>query len=228
MGNPFSSCAALSTEIHHFPSFGFSRLGAFRVLPPIKDFTSPRTKRGPGETQGDPPSKRGGRATTSRSSISDEGARVHNDDGPVLRDALGLPSRLPDAAANIAMMGTAGDDDEGHWCTDFELEEHRRPRITEPSTALQTGNEETDFGVATLQEEGLGLSLLRDTARARTGSAPPGFASNNALTALEVVDLMEKRLYARLPRLEESPKTYAEVELFLTAIEEEAEPAGTS
>ena len=57
----------------------------------------------------------------------------------------------------------------------------------------------------------------------------------NALTALEVIDLMaeryrardkEKRLYARLPRLEESPKTHAEVELFLTAIEEEAERAG--
>ena len=33
-------------------------------------------------------------------------------------------------------------------------------------------------------------------------------------------------MYARLPRLEESPKTYDEVELFLTAIEEEAERAG--
>ena len=30
----------------------------------------------------------------------------------------------------------------------------------------------------------------------------------------------EQRLYARLPRLEESPKTYAKMELFLTAIEE--------
>ena len=35
----------------------------------------------------------------------------------------------------------------------------------------------------------------------------------------------EKRLYARLPRHEESPKTYAEVELFLTAIQQEAERA---
>ena len=33
-------------------------------------------------------------------------------------------------------------------------------------------------------------------------------------------------LCARLPRLEETPKTYAEVERFLTAIEEEAERAG--
>ena len=36
----------------------------------------------------------------------------------------------------------------------------------------------------------------------------------------------EKRLYARLPRLKESPKTYAEVELFLTAIEEKPERSG--
>ena len=49
-----------------------------------------------------------------------------------------------------------------------------------------------------------------------------GFTSPNALIALEVVDLLEEphrardkaeRLYARLPRLEESSKTYAEVEL---------------
>ena len=105
----------------------------------------------------------------------------------------------------------------------------------EPSTPLQAGNEEVDFGVARPQEEGLGLSPIRDTGRSRTGSAPPGFASRNVLTALEVVDLMEerhrvrdkeKRVYARLPRLAESPKTYAEVELFLTAIEEETERAG--
>ena len=71
--------------------------------------------------------------------------------------------------------------------------------------------------------------------RARTGSAPPGSASRNPVTALEVVDLVEeryrardkeKRLYARLQRLKESPKTCAEVELFLTAIEEGAERAG--
>ena len=91
------------------------------------------------------------------------------------------------------------------------------------------------FGVARPQEDGLLLSPIRQTARSRNGSVPPGFASRNAQTALEVVHLMaeghrawdkEKRLYARLPRLEESPKTYAEVELFLTAIEEEAERAG--
>ena len=81
----------------------------------------------------------------------------------------------------------------------------------------------------------MGLSPIRDTACSRSGSAPPGFASRNVLTALEVVELMEERhrvrdketrLYARLPRLDESPKTYAEVELSLTAIEEEAELAG--
>ena len=36
----------------------------------------------------------------------------------------------------------------------------------------------------------------------------------------------EKQLYARLPGLQGTPKSYAEVELFLTAIEEETERAG--
>ena len=178
-------------------------------------------------TQEDPPSKRGGRAITRRSSGSGERVPDPNEDDPLLRDALGLLSRIPDSAANIAMVGTAGDDEDGHWRTDFEPEEHRRPRVTEPSTPLQTGNEEVDFGVARPQEDGLGMFPTRDTARSRTGSAPSDFASRNALTAMEVVDLMEerhrtrdkeKRLYARLPRLEEPPKTYAEMELFLTAI----------
>ena len=168
----------------------------------------PRMKRGPGATQEDPPFKRGGRATTRRSSVSGERVPAINEDDPGLRDALGLPPRLPDSSANIAVVGTAGDDEDGHWRTDFEPEEHRRPRVREPSTLLQTGKEEVDFGVARQQEEGLGLSPITDTARSGTGSAAPGFASRNALTALEVVDLMEerhrdrnkeKRLYARLP-----------------------------
>ena len=59
--------------------------------------------------------------------------------------------------------------------------------------------------------------------------------SPSAITALEVVDVMEKRhrvrdkerrLDDRLPRREETPKTYAEVELFLIAIGNEAERAG--
>ena len=133
----------------------------------------------------------------------------------MLRDALGLLPRLPDSTANIAMMGIAGDDEDGHWRTDFEPEEHRRPKVTEPSTPLQTGNEDVEFGVARPQDEGLGLSPIRDTARSRTDSAPPGFASRNAPTPLEVVDLKaerhrarekEKRLYARLPWLEESQR----------------------
>ena len=205
------------------------------MLPPVEDFIMPRTKREQGATQEDPSSKRGGRARTRRSSGSGERVPAPNEDAVVLRDALGLPPRLPDSTANIAMVGTAGDDDDGHWRTDFEPEAHRRPRVTEPATRLQAGNKEVDVVVARPQEEGLGLSPIRDTARSRTGSAPPGFASRNALTALEVVDLMEerhgardkeKRLCSRLPRLEESPKTYAEVELFLTAIEEKAERAG--
>ena len=102
------------------------------------------------------------------------------------------------------------------------------------SMPLQVGNEEVDFAVARPQKDGLRLSAIGEAARSRAGSAPPGFASRNALTALEVVDLMEKRcraqdkkkrLYARLPGLDKSPKTYAEVELFLTAIEEEAKRA---
>ena len=99
------------------------------------------TKRGPGATQEDPLSKRGGRAPTRRSSVSGVMARVQNEDDPVMRDVLGLPPRPPDATANIAMMGTAGDDEEGPWRTDFEPEKHRRPRVTEPSTPLQMDNE---------------------------------------------------------------------------------------
>ena len=63
------------------------------------------------------------------------------------------------------MVGTAGDDEDGHWRADFEPEEHRTPRVTEPSTPLETGNEEVNLGVAQPQEEGLGLSLIWDTAR---------------------------------------------------------------
>ena len=110
----------------------------------------PRTKHGPGATREDPPSKRGERTTTRRSSGSGERAPGANEDVPLLRDVLGLPPRLPDSTANIAMMGAAGGD--------------------------EGGDEEVDFGVARPQEEGLGLSPIRATARSRTGSAPPGFA----------------------------------------------------
>ena len=235
LGSSFSTFAAPSPRIHNCAPFGFTRSGEFRVLPPVEDFIIPRTKRGPGATQEDPPSKREGRATTRISSGSGERVSARNEDDPVLRDALGLLPRLPDSTANIAMVGTAGDNEDGHWRPDFEPEEHRRSRVTEPSTPLQTGNEEVDFGVAQPQEEGLGLSPTRDTARSRTGSAPPGFASRNALTAMKVVDLMEERYRAReketrldslLPRLEQSPKAYAEAQLFLTAREEEADGGG--
>ena len=187
----------------------------------------PRVKRGPGVTHEDPPAKRGGRAANKLSSISDERVQTHDEDDTVLRDALGLSPRRPDATANSTTMETAGDDRDGHWRTDFEPEEHRGPRVTALSTRLDQGHEEVNFGAAPPREEGLGLSPIRDTARARAGSAPPGFPSRSALNAFEVVELVEKRhrvrnkekpLYARLPRLEETPKTYAEVELFLTAI----------
>ena len=148
----------------------------------------PRAKRGPGTTHEDPPSKRGGRTATRGSSVSGEGVRPHDEDDPVLRNALGLPPGRFDATANIAMMGTASDDEDGHWGTDFEPEEHRRPRVTEPSTPLDTGHEEADFGAARPQEEGLGFSPIRDTARVRAGSVPPGFPPRSALTALEAVD----------------------------------------
>ena len=169
----------------------------------------PRTKRGPGATQENLPSKRGERATTRRPSGPGGMAPAANEDDPVLRDALGLPSRLPNHTANAAMMGTAGDDEDGHWRSDFEPEEHRRPRVMKPCTPLQTGNEEVDVGVAPPQEDGLRLPPIREATRSRAGSVPRGFASRNALTALEVVDLMgerhrvrdkEKRLYARYPQ----------------------------
>ena len=108
----------------------------------------PRTKRGPEATQEDPPSKRGGRATTRRSSGSGEMASAACEDDPVLRDALGLPPRLPNPTANIVMMGTAGDDEDGHWRNDFEPEEHRRPSAMKLFMPLQAGNEEVEFGVA--------------------------------------------------------------------------------
>ena len=57
-----------------------------------------------------------------------------NEGDPVLRDSLGLPPRSPTATANIAMVGTAGADEDGHWRSNFEPEEHQRPRVTQPST----------------------------------------------------------------------------------------------
>ena len=83
-------------------------------MPPVEDFIMPRTKRAPGASQEDLPSKRGERATTRRSSGSGESVPAANDDDPVVRDALGFPPRLPDSTVNIAMMGTAGDDEDGH------------------------------------------------------------------------------------------------------------------
>ena len=118
----------------------------FGVLQLIGDLTMPRAKRGPGATHEEPPSKRGGRTTTRRSSVSGERVRLQDENDPVLRNALGLPPGRPGATVNIATMGTAGEHGDGHWRTNFDPEEHRRPRITEPSTPLDIGHEETDFG----------------------------------------------------------------------------------
>ena len=111
----------------------------------------------------------------------------------------GFPIPLPTSAA--------GGNEDGHWRTDFDPEEHRRPGVTEPSMPLQAGNDEVDSGVARPQEDGLGLSPIRGTVRSRTGSAPPGFAPRNALTALEVVDLMEERHRARDKEKRPNPAT---------------------
>ena len=138
--------------------------------------------------QEDLAAKRGGGVTTRRTSGSSEIAPVVNKEDPVLRDALGLPPRFLNPTANITMMGTVGDDENAHWRSDFEPEDHRRPKVTEPSMLLQAGDEEMGFGVARPQEEGLGLSPIREAARSRTNSVPPGFTSRNSLTALEVVD----------------------------------------
>lgn len=128
-----------------------------------------------------------------------------------------------------------GDDEDAHWRSGFEPEEQRRPRVAEPSTPLQVGHGEVDFEAARPQEESLGLSPTREAACSCTGSVPAGVVSPSALIALKVVDLMEerrrirdkdKRLHARPPRLEDSQKTYAEVQVFLTAIEGEAERVG--
>ena len=99
----------------------------------------------------------------------------------MLRNALGLPPSRPDSAANIAMVGTAGDEEAAHWRTDFEPDEHRRPRIIELSTPLEAGDEEVDFEVGQPRKEGLGLSPHRAAARNRAGSVPPGFASRSTL-----------------------------------------------
>ena len=64
----------------------------------------PRAKRWPGVTQEDPPSKRGGRTATRRSNISNKRVRAHEEEAPVLRDALGLSPRRPDATADTAMQ----------------------------------------------------------------------------------------------------------------------------
>ena len=89
----------------------------------------PRTKRGPGATHDDLPSKRGGKGTIRRPIGCGEMTPAANDEVPVLRDALGLPPRFPNPAANVVMMEAAGDDEDGHWCNDFEAEEHRRPTV---------------------------------------------------------------------------------------------------
>ena len=97
----------------------------------------PRTKRGPEAMQEDIRSKRGGRATTRRPSGSGEITSAGSEEDPVLRDALGLPPWPANAIATIAMMWTVGADEDAHWRSVFEPEEHRRPRVTEPSTPLQ-------------------------------------------------------------------------------------------
>ena len=157
--------------------------------------------------QEDIPSKRGGRATTRRPSGSGKIISAGNGEDPVLRDALGLPPRSPNVTANITTMGTVGADEDAHWRSEFEPEEHRRPRVTEPSTPLQAGDEEVHFGATRPPDEGLVLASIREAPRSCAGSAPPGLASRSALVAMEVVDLMEdrhrvspkaKRLYARL------------------------------
>ena len=114
----------------------------------FEDFNAPGTKRGPGAMQEDLPSKRGGRVTTRRPSGSGEIAPAVNEQNSVLRDALVRSPRSLNPTANIAMMGTAGDDEDGHWRSDFEPEEHRGPRVMERSTPLHAGNEKVDFGVA--------------------------------------------------------------------------------
>ena len=210
LGDFRSNFVLVFTVIHHFASFVFFRLVRIAVLQLIGDLTMLRRNVGQGLCTKSPRPKRGGRTATRRSNGSGERVRAHDKDELMLLDALGLSPWRLDATASIAMMGTAGDNEDWHWLTEFGPEEHRRPGITEPFMLLYTGHEGADVGAARPQVEGLRFSPIRDTARARAGSVPPGFPSRSALSALEVVNLMEnrhrardteERLYARLPRL---------------------------
>ena len=112
----------------------------------------------------------------------------------MLHGAPAVSTRPRDATANIATMGTGGDDADRHWRTDFEPEERRRPRITEPAAPRETPHGEVDYGGAALPlEEGIELSPIRDAARSartRAGSVPPGFPSDGAPTACGTLDLI--------------------------------------
>ena len=97
-----------SAEIHHAASFAFSvRRGSeyFRLL---RNLTMPRVKRGPGVTHEDHPCKKRERAATRWSIISNERVRPHDEDDPVLRDALGLSARRDDATDTARARAGSG------------------------------------------------------------------------------------------------------------------------
>ena len=95
-------------------------------------------------------------------------ALVHNEEDPALRDALSLPPKPPDATANIATMGTAGDDVGAPISSARSI---GGPGLWNPPLLFKLATKQRT-GVARRQEEGLGLSPIRDTARARMGFGP--------------------------------------------------------
>ena len=79
------------------------------------------------------------------SSGSGERAPAANENDPALRHARGLPPRLPNSNANIAVMRATGDDEDGHWRNDFEPEEH--PGLRNPPRHFQPAMKRWPLGL---------------------------------------------------------------------------------
>ena len=149
-----------------------------------------------------------------------------------LRDASGLAPGPRDTRAHLASLATPGEDDAIFWGPDPASEGAHSPHVAEPTTPLQQRMEEVDEGNETPRGAVFDLSPVRPPVHNRRGA--PRLA---AATALDVADLMEerqyerekeRRLFARLPKLDESPKTYAEAETFLATLESDADRAGAT
>lgn len=148
------------------------------------------------------------------------------------RDALDLPPEARETRAHLALLETPGEDDASFWGPAPAFEGAHPPHVAKPTTPLQQGMEEVDEEDAMPRAGVFDLSPVRTPLRDRRGA--PSLA---AVRTLEVADLIEerqyesekeRRLFARLPKLDESPKTHAEVETFLATLESEADRAGAT